>query len=271
VSADRPLDGLVAVVTGANSGIGFGIAAALGDAGARVAVWSRRDKRNQSACERLRAAGVDAEPMRCDVADEAQVEEAMAATLAHFGRVDVMIANAGIGTSARFIDLSLDDWNRVIGTDLTGVFLCFRAAAREMCRANSGGALVAVASLAALQAQPDMAHYAAAKAGLLGLVRSVAAELAPVRIRCNALTPGFTDTDGLSFDAASDQLRLETLSAIPAGRWATSAELGAAACFLADPRLTVHTGDSLVVDGGNVALPGYLAVRESLRRQAPGV
>lgn len=258
----------VAVVTGGSAGIGFGIAAALGTAGARVAVWGRRAHRNEAACERLRELGIVAEPVVCDVSVEADVEAATAATINRLGRIDVMVANAGTSTHAPLIEMSLEDWDHVIRTDLTGVFLCFRAAARELRSREAPGALIAVASVAAMQAQPGMANYAAAKAGLLGLVRSVAAELAPFRIRCNALTPGFTDTDGLSFQGASARMKVETLSAIPAGRWATPDDLGAAARFLADPALSIHTGDNLVVDGGYSTLPGYLAVRAAWERSA---
>lgn len=263
----RELEGLTAVVTGGNGGIGYGIARALGMAGARVALWARDPVKNRSAVDRLVGDGVPAAAWVCDVASEGAVEHAMQETVAELGPVDVMVANAGVNASAALVDMSLKQWNKVLATDLTGVFLCFRAAARGLLALDRPGALIAVASSAGLEAAPTMVGYAAAKAGILGLVRSAAVELATHRVRCNALLPGFTESSRMTMDTASASLLAETRAAIPAGRWAVPDELGAAARFLADPRLSYHTGDRLLVDGGYIPLPGYLAVRAAFARE----
>ena len=184
----------MAVVTGGNGGVGFGLAEALLDAGATVDLWARDDTKSAEALERLRS-----EPRptvtarRCDVADEREVERAMAATVEQHGAVDVMVANAGVGRFVPFLDTTLDDWRHVTSVDLDGVFLCFREAGRIM--KERGGALVAVSSISALHGTPRHAAYAASKAGLLGLVRSAAVELARHGVRANALLPGWMEID----------------------------------------------------------------------------
>lgn len=240
----------MAVVTGGNGGIGFGLAAALLDAGATVDIWGRDEAKTAGALARL--AG-DARPpvtgRRCDVADEAGVERACAATVAAHGRLDVMVANAGVVNLRPFVDTTLDDWRRVTSIDLDGVFLSFREAARHM-QAAGGGALVAVSSISAVHGSPRQAAYAASKAGLLGLVRSAAVELARHKIRVNALLPGWTEIDTHPEMRADERFVDVTTRRTPARRWGTPADLAAAIVFLADPANLFHTGDTMVVDGG---------------------
>ncbi|MHB1582540.1 MAG: SDR family NAD(P)-dependent oxidoreductase [Acidimicrobiales bacterium] len=265
MSVPFDLSGRVAVVTGGNGGIGLGIAAVLGGAGAAVAVWARNPEKTAEALASLRAAGVDADGFGCDVADEAQVVAAAEATVGRFGRIDVCVANAGVGGHDDLLDTTLADWDRVIRTDLTGSFLCFRECIRDMARRDDGGALVAVSSGAAVHAAPKMASYAAAKAGLGGLVRSLAAELAPRRIRANVLVPGWTASSKQTEASVPDDLRIETVASIPAGRWGLPEDLGTAALYLADPTLAFHTGSELRVDGGYSIMPPYLAARAARR------
>jgi NAD(P)-dependent dehydrogenase (short-subunit alcohol dehydrogenase family) len=244
------LDGRVAVVTGGNGGIGFGLAAALLDAGAVVDIWGRDEAKTAGALERLAGDGrPSVTGRRCDVADEGAVERACAASVAEHGRLDVMVANAGVVDVRPFVDTSLDDWRRVTSIDLDGVFLCFREAARHM-RAGGGGALVAVSSISALHGSPRMAAYAAGKAGLLGLVRSAAVELARDGIRANALLPGWTEIDTHPEMRADARFVDATTRRTPVRRWGTPDDLAAAIVFLADPAHTFHTGDTIVVDGG---------------------
>jgi NAD(P)-dependent dehydrogenase (short-subunit alcohol dehydrogenase family) len=244
------LTGLVAVITGGNRGIGLGIAEALAAAGADIALWARDETRNRQACEKIEPTGRRVVPIRCDVADERAVQEAMAITIRSLGRVDTLFANAGFSVRTPFLDMSLSEWRQVMSTNLEGAFLCFREAARHMVERAEGGALVAVSSVAAYFGAPTMEHYAASKSALISLTRSLAVELARYDVRCNALAPGWTKTDMSSRWLDDERFASATTQRIPRRRWASPADLGAAAVFLADPRFGYHTGDCLVVDGG---------------------
>jgi hypothetical protein len=264
------LSGKVAVVTGGNGGIGFGIAAALGHAGATVAVWGRDEAKTARAVERLGAAGISATGVRCDVSGESDVQRATEATVERLGRLDISVANAGMGLHVPFLESTLEAWNDGLATNLTGVFLCFREAARHMAARGEGGALIAVSSVASRHAAPLMHGYAAAKAGMGGLVRSIAAELAPLGIRANVLIPGFTENERLHPDTVAAEYNTEVVSSIPAGRWGTPDDIGAAAVYLADPSLAYHTGAEVVVDGAYSIMPPYLAVRAAHERAKAG-
>ena len=260
------LDGRVAVVTGGNGGIGFGIARALGGAGAAIAVWGRDESKTQRAVGRLSRVGITAMGIWCDVCDDDGVRRATSETVQRLGRLDICVANAGRGEHVPFLETSLEEWNKGIATNLTGVFLCFREAARRMDAIGEGGALIAVSSVASRQAAPEMSTYASAKAGLGGLVRTVAAELAPRGIRCNALIPGFTENERHQGDSVPDSYNTEVLASIPAGRWGKPDDVGSAAVYLADPLLSYHTGAEIVVDGAYSIMPPYLAVRGARAR-----
>jgi NAD(P)-dependent dehydrogenase (short-subunit alcohol dehydrogenase family) len=264
------LSGKVAVVTGGNGGIGFGIAAALGRAGATVAVWGRDEAKTARALERLGGAGISAIGLRCDVADEGEVRRATDETVHQLGRLDISVANAGLGLHVPFLESTLEQWNGGLATNLTGAFLCFREAAAQMAARGEGGALIAVSSVASRHAAPRMHGYAAAKAGLGGLVRSIAAELAPFGIRANVLIPGFTENERLRADTVTAEYDTEVVSSIPAGRWGTPDDIGAAAVYLADPSLRYHTGAEVVVDGAYSIMPPYLAVRAAHARANAG-
>jgi NAD(P)-dependent dehydrogenase (short-subunit alcohol dehydrogenase family) len=257
------LAGTVAVVTGGNRGIGLGIARALGRAGAQVSLWARDEQQNAIAVGELVADGIDASSVGCDVTDEESIARAMARTLSDWGRIDSCVANAGGGAHHPLLETTLATWEQGIRLNLTAVFLTFRAAGRALVEAGRGGALVAVSSCAAVHAAPAMADYAAAKAGLGGLVRSAAVELAPHGIRVNVLMPGFTENSRLRSDTVPDSMRVETLASIPVGRWGTPDDLGRGAVFLCDPSFAFHTGTELRVDGGYSIVAPYLAVRQS--------
>lgn len=244
------LGGRVAVVTGGNGGIGLGMARALAEAGADVAVWGRNEEKNASAADALRATGRRVLALRCDVADEAQVRAATEETVASLGKIDALFANAGIGGYARFVDMSLDEWRRVTGVNLDGAFLTLREAARHMVERGEGGALVAVSSTSAIHGAPGMEHYAGSKAALIAVMRGLAVELARHGIRCNSILPGWTETDMLRPMAGNEKFVQNTVRRTPVRRWGTPDDLGPAAVFLADPTATFHTGDTLVVDGG---------------------
>jgi NAD(P)-dependent dehydrogenase (short-subunit alcohol dehydrogenase family) len=244
------LTGRVAVVTGGNGGIGLGMAKALARAGADIAVWARNETKNAAAKAELEATGRRVVALRCDVAEESQVIDAMARTVDELGKVDALFANAGVSGYARFVDMTLDEWHRVTRVNLDGAFLTLREAARHMVDRGEGGSLVAVSSTSAIHGAPGMEHYAGSKAALVSVIRGLAVELARFGVRCNTILPGWTETDMLQPMTASEKFVKNTVSRTPVRRWATPDDLGPAAVYLADPTATFHTGDTLVVDGG---------------------
>lgn len=244
------LTGRVVVVTGGNGGIGLGMARALAEAGADIAIWGRNEDKNAAAHSELEATGRRVIALRCDVSDEQQVVDATAKTVAALGKLDALFANAGIGGYARFVDMTLDEWRRVTSVNLDGAFLTLREGARHMVERGEGGALVAVSSTSAIHGAPGMEHYAGSKAALTAIIRGLAVELARFGIRCNTILPGWTETDMLRPMSASAKFVNNTVGRTPVRRWGTPDDLGPAAVFLADPSATFHTGDTLVVDGG---------------------
>jgi NAD(P)-dependent dehydrogenase (short-subunit alcohol dehydrogenase family) len=242
--------GKVVVVTGGNGGIGLGMARALADAGADIAIWGRNERKNDAARVDLESRGRRVIALVCDVAEEQQVVDACATTIAELGKIDALFANAGVSGYARFVDMSLDEWRRVTSVNLDGAFLSLREAARHMVARGEGGALVGVSSTSAIHGAPGMEHYAGSKAALVAVMRGLAVELARFRVRCNALVPGWTETDMLRPMAANRRFVDNTVKRTPVRRWGVPEDLGPAAVFLADPTVMFHTGDTLVVDGG---------------------
>jgi NAD(P)-dependent dehydrogenase (short-subunit alcohol dehydrogenase family) len=254
-SGPHDLRGKSVVVTGGNGGIGLGLAQGVACAGARVAIWGRNPAKNAAALSELHALDPDAVACAVDISDEHAVEEAFADTVSALGHVDAFFANAGIsGEPAAFVDMSFDQWREVLSVNLDGTFLCLRAAARHMVPRGSGS-LIPVASIMNFYGGERKEHYAATKAGIEALSRALAVELAKDGIRVNCLVPGWTDTEFLAptggfIDAANyDKVREYTRRRTPIQRWGTANDMAAVAAFLADPALTFHTGDTLVVDG----------------------
>ena len=245
------LSGRVVVVTGGNSGIGFGMAEGCAKAGADIAIWSRRADRNEQAAERLRAHGVRTACVTCDVGNEQQIVEACRATVSELGRVDACVASAGApGYTTALCDVSLEEWRRVMSVSLDGVFVTFREMARQLIEQGEGGALVAVSSTSAIHGAPRNHAYATAKTALLGLTRSLAVELARHKIRVNAILPGWTLTEMAMPGYENERFREATTKRTPVRRWADPSEFEAVGAYLCDPSLTLHTGDQLVLDGG---------------------
>jgi NAD(P)-dependent dehydrogenase (short-subunit alcohol dehydrogenase family) len=250
---EQPFDltGHVAVVTGANRGIGLGMADALARAGADVAIWGRSEERNEEAREQLARHGGKVLAVRCDVAEEDDVDVAMGRTVAELGRVDSCFANAGIGAGGtRFLDMPLDDVRRVIRVNLEGAFLTFQRAARQMVEQGDGGSLVGIASLAAVEGQARGQHYAASKAGLVAMVRSCAVELGRHGIRANAVLPGWISTEMTEELQQRPAFAEKVIPRVPIRRWGTPDDFGGVAVYLASTASAYHSGDVLVVDGG---------------------
>ncbi len=252
MAAGGSLAGRTVLVTGGNGGIGLGMAAGCARAGAQIVLWGRNSAKNERAVEDLSALGTVAHAFTCDVADPAAVATTFAASVeAAGGRIDAVFANAGTtGDGTPFVDLPLEEWHRVLRTNLDGVFLTLQAAARHMVDRGGGGSLVAVSSTSAVHGAAGNEAYGASKTALLGLVRALAVTLARHGIRANALLPGWTRTELAAAGYESDRFREATIRRTPARRWADPAEMGPPAVFLADPTTTFHTGDSVVVDGG---------------------
>jgi NAD(P)-dependent dehydrogenase (short-subunit alcohol dehydrogenase family) len=251
------LSGRTFVVTGGNGGIGLGMAEGIAQAGGSVSIWGRNASKNANAAETLGRIAADTDSDAtfsthvCDVSDEAQVGTVMERTVAEHGRLDGLFANAGRGgTGTPFLDLSLDDWRRVMAVNLDGVFLTLREAARVMVRQGTGGSLVAVSSTSAVHGAAGNEAYGTAKTAVNGLVRALAVGLARHGIRVNSLLPGWTITELASGGYRNDVFRTATVKRTPVRRWADPAEFRAVGAFLADPLQTYHTGQEICVDGG---------------------
>lgn len=249
------LTGKSALITGGNGGIGFGFADALAQAGASVAIWGTNNEKNRQAVALLEARGVAARGWIVDVSDEMAVVAAMAETTDVMGRVDVVFANAGIGkTETSMIDISAESWRRILSVNLDGTFWTLREAARHMVdRWNkgdrSGGSLVGVASLAALQGQPRHQHYAATKGAIVTMIRSTAVELARYGVRANAILPGWVATDMTAGFQVDRKITEKVIPRIPMRRWGRSEDFGGIAVYLASDASAYHSGDSFLIDG----------------------
>ena len=251
ICAMTDLTGHVALITGGNSGIGLGMARGLADAGADIAIWGTNPAKNEAAVEQLQAVGRQVHAEICDVSDEVAVERSFAATVEALGRVDSVFANAGTsGFAPNIWELSTEEWRRVLGVNLDGVFFTVRAAARHMVERGGGGSIVLTGSTSTIHGAPNQPHYASSKTALLGLTRALAVGLARHGVRVNALSPGWTVTELTATGLQNEKFVEATTRRTPVRRWGQPEDFAAVAVYLADPTQTFHTGDTLVVDGG---------------------
>jgi NAD(P)-dependent dehydrogenase (short-subunit alcohol dehydrogenase family) len=255
----------VAIVTGASSGIGIGIADVFAEQGAKVVCVARREKEGKAVADAILGRGGNATFIACDVAQEPQVQALAAQTLERFGRIDVLVNNAGVNFVKTFEELTSDDWDRVIGVDLRGTFLCIRACITQFLKQGSGS-VVNVATVHTMACLPGAAPYDAAKWGMVGLTKSLAVEYASRGIRFNCLSPGLIDTQ-IWNDIQAGAEDLDSCLAhwranIPMGRVGTVREIAHAAAFLACDDASYVTGANLLVDGG---MTSQLVSRESYR------
>jgi glucose 1-dehydrogenase len=261
-----PLERHVALVTGASSGIGRASAIALGRAGASVAV-NHLPGEAEAAAEvvaEIAADGAEAMAVAADVSDEAAVEGMAAAVVARFGTLHVLVNNAGIQADADFAEMSLADWRRVIEVNLTGQFLCARAAVREFLRrgvdpavSKAAGKIVCISSVHETIPWAGHVNYAASKGGVHMLMRSLAQELAPERVRVNAIAPGAIRTAINRAVWSSETARRELMPLIPSGRIGDAEDVARAVVWLASDLSDYVTGATLVVDGGMSLYPAF--------------
>ena len=240
------LAGQVAVVTGANSGLGRTIALGLLGAGAFVVGTGRDEAKNASFRQEL---GVRGEVVAADVRDEDAMASVIDGAASTYGRVDVLVNNAGIGGRSGFLDMSQDEWRQMLDTHLTGAFLATKFAAKAMIAGGRGGSVINIGSMYSLFGAPAGAHYTTAKTGLIGLTRALAVELAPHDIRVNAILPGWIETE-MTRMVREGALAAGVLPKIPLARFGVPDDLVGVAILLASPAGRYITGAEIAIDGG---------------------
>ncbi|HJW42501.1 MAG TPA: SDR family oxidoreductase [Rhizomicrobium sp.] len=253
----RPFDlsGKVALVTGGNGGIGFGMADALAQAGADVVIWGTKDDKNAQAVTKLKAHGKRVCARKVNVANESEVVDAMGAAIKEMGRIDTVIANAGIGGGARsFSEMTTEIWRRVHSVNAEGAFWTLREACKHMVeragKGDAGGSVVGVASLAGLEGAGRNEAYSATKGAVLAMMRSIAVEHARYGVRANSIAPGWIATDMTAGAQAMPAFAEKVIPRVPIRRWGTPEDFGGIAIYLASDASKYHTGDTFVIDGG---------------------
>ena len=245
--SERELEGKVAIVTGGSRGIGLAIARSLADAGAKIAVIGRNGERAKQAAAALPGEGHRG--FACDVADPSQATDTVAAVKEGLGAIDILINNAGLTRDNILLRMKDEEFDEVIAANLKGTFNFTRAVTRGMMKKRDG-VILNITSVVGLIGNAGQANYAASKAGMIGLTKSVAKELASRGIRCNALAPGFIRTD-MTAELSEDQI--ESLQGqIPLGRLGETDDISGVVRFLVSPAARYITGQVLAVDGGMV-------------------
>jgi len=245
------LAGRIALITGGATGIGFGIAKAFIAAGATVVLASRKLDLLEGAAAELRRLGGEAMALRTDVRNYDEVAATVQATIDRYGALDVMIANAAGNFVVPTSEMSINAWRVVIDIDLNGTFHCARAAYDALRTSHFGGRLIAISTMRALEGWPGCAHAGAAKAGIMSLMRTLAAEWGPDGIRCNTIAPGaIGDTEGVKKIYEDQGVAKRELATIPLGRFGYAQDIAQAAVYLCSDAGAYVTGTDLVVDGG---------------------
>ena len=262
---EKVLKGQKALVTGANSGIGKAIALRLGQAGADVVVnYARNESQADEVVAEIRKNGVNAYAHQTDVSREDQVEAMFRKMLDELGTIDILINNAGLQRDAPFTEMTLDDWNMVINVNLTGQFLCAREAVREFLRRGvkkevscSAGKIIHISSVHEVIPWAGHVNYAASKGGVMLMMKSIAQEVAPYRIRVNSIAPGAIRTPINTAAWETPEAYDKLMELVPYKRIGEPDDIGRAAVWLASDHADYVNGVSLFVDGGMTLYPGF--------------
>lgn len=261
----RKLEGQVALVTGASSGIGAGVAKALAMEGAAVVVnYSSSPEKAEKVLNEIQRAGGTALTIKADVSNEKEVQSMYAEVFKQFGTVDILINNAGLQKDNKFHEMSLEEWNRVIGINLTGQFLCAREAIKEFLRrgvvpekSRAAGKIICMSSVHEVIPWAGHANYAASKGGVMMLMKSIAQEYAPMKIRVNSIGPGAIRTPINHAAWQTPESYNQLLKLIPQKRIGEAEDIGGAAVWLASDDSDYVNGITLFVDGGMLLYPGF--------------
>lgn len=263
--ARKILEGQTALVTGANSGIGHGVALALAKAGANVAInWVVGEEAALAVVKEVESYGVKAFAVQADVGVEPQVQDMFKKVIGYFGSLDILINNAGLQRDAKITDMTLAQWQKVIDVNLTGQFLCAREAVREFIkrgnvreRSKALGKIICMSSVHDIIPWAGHSNYAASKGGVMLLMKSLSQELAPMKIRVNAISPGAIKTP-INRDAwDSPEAEANLLSLIPYQRVGEANDIGQAVVWLASDESDYVNGTTIYVDGGMTCYPGF--------------
>lgn len=241
------LNDSVAIVTGSGRGIGRAIALELAAAGVRIVVNDMSIDQAEETVGLIRAAGGECLAVQANVSQTADVDRLIKTTLNYFGKIDILINNAGITRDSLLLRMKEADWDSVLATNLKGVFLCTKAVSKGMLKQRSG-VIVNISSVVGISGNAGQANYAAAKAGVIGFSKSIAKELASRGIRVNAIAPGYIATD--MTETLAEGMQAEVLRAIPLGRLGRPEDVAKVVRFLVSPEASYMTGQTLCVDGG---------------------
>jgi 3-oxoacyl-[acyl-carrier protein] reductase len=242
------LEGKIALVTGGSQGIGEAIAKALGAAGAHVVVAARTEERAAAVAQSITSSGGKAEALRLDVGDPSSVSAAFKAVVEKHGKLDILVNNAGITDDGLILRMSKESWDKVIATDLTGVFLCAQEAAKVMLKKRVPGRIVNITSVVGLMGNPGQTNYAAAKAGVVGFTKALAREIGSRGITVNAVAPGYVETP--MTDILNEEQKKALVGQIVLGRLGTADDVAGAVVYLASDAAAYVTGTCLNVSGG---------------------
>src|SRR5919107_478904 len=247
--ADKKLQDRIALVTGASKGLGKAMALALAESGARIALVSRDVEKLNAVASEIRSNGGAAEVFRADVADEGNVAALEAEVASRMGKVHILVNNAGVNVRKSITDFTLDEWNYVLGTNLTAVFLMCRSFVPHM-KGSGYGRILNMTSIMSHISLPGRAAYSSSKAGLMGLTKSVALELAPEGITVNGISPGPFATEMNTALMQNPEVNAQFLSKIPVGKWGKVEDIGKLAVYLCAEEASFITGTDILIDGG---------------------